>query len=262
MSKWLAVTEGQEPIVATAVHSGHELRPEVAALVALSDSDRLRQEDPFTAIWTTVVDTRLVPSRSRFEVDLNRPRNKAVYLRPEDAWGLRVWREEPSKQLLAESLKQYDYFYTEMRRVLTQIQERYGRFVVLDLHSYNHRRAGPDAPPDDPQDNPEVNVGTGSMDRESGRGVVDRFIADLKDFDFLGRRLDVRENVRFTGGHLAKWVHENFPDSGCCLAIEFKKFFMDEWTGEPVDEELEAIPRALEATLLGLVNSLREVDAP
>ena len=142
LSKWLTITDGQGPIIATAVHNGHDLRPEVAALVALSDSDRLREEDPFTAIWTTVVDTRLVPSRSRFEVDLNRSRDKAVYLRPEDAWGLRVWRRELSNELLAESLKQYDYFYTEMRRVLTQTQERYGRFVVLDFHSYNHRRGG------------------------------------------------------------------------------------------------------------------------
>lgn len=260
MSKWLTVTDGQEPIVATALHDGHELRPEVAALISLSDSNRLREEDPFTAIWATVVDTRLVPSHSRFEVDLNRRRDKAIYLRPEDAWGLRVWRRKPSNKFLAESLKQYDYFYTEMRRVLTQIQERYGRFVVLDLHSYNHRRAGPDAPPQSPEKNPEVNVGTGFMDRERWGRLVDRFIADLKDFDFLGRQLDVRENVRFKGGYLAKWVHENFPTSGCCLAIEFKKFFMDEWTGEPVDEELEAIPQALEATLLGLTNSLKEVD--
>ncbi|MDE0292105.1 MAG: N-formylglutamate amidohydrolase [Candidatus Dadabacteria bacterium] len=175
MSKWFTVTEGQEPIVATAVHDGHELRPEVAALVALSDSDRLREEDPFTGTWTMVVGTRVVLSRSRFEVDLNRPRNKAVYLRPEDAWGLRVWREEPSKELLAASLEQYDYFYAEMHRVLTQTQERYGRFVVLDLHSYNHRRTGPDTPPDDPEDSPEVNVGTGSMDRERWGGASRSF---------------------------------------------------------------------------------------
>ena len=188
-----------------------------------------------------VVGTRVVPSRSRFEVDLNRPRDKAVYLTPEDSWGLQVWRSKPSENLIATSLEQYDYIYAEMRQVLTRLQERYGRFVVLDLHSYNHRRAGPESPPDDPTDNPEVNVGTGSMDRQLWGRLVDRFMADLRDFDFLGRRLDVRENVKFMGGNLPQWVHENFPTSGCCLAIEFKKFFMNEWTGEPVMEELEAI---------------------
>ena len=38
------------------------------------------QEDPFTGIWTTVAPTRLIGLHSRFEVDFNRPRDKAVYL--------------------------------------------------------------------------------------------------------------------------------------------------------------------------------------
>ena len=257
---WLRITEGQEPVAATAIHDGHELRPEVAGLMAMSGADRLREEDPFTAVWTSVVSTQVVPSRSRFEVDFNRPRDKAVYLRPEDAWGLEVWNSEPSEQIVAASLAQYDHFYAELHRVLTSLEERYGRFVVLDLHTYNHRRGGPDATPEDPDANPEVNVGTGSLDRARWGSLVDRFMADVADFDFLGRYLDVRENVRFQGGHLSRWVHENFPTSGCCLAIEFKKFFMDEWTGEPVGEELEAIPQALEAALPGLITALGEVD--
>ena len=51
-----------------------------------------------------------------------------------------------------------------------------------------------------------------------------------------GRPLDVRENVRFKGRQLAAFVHERFPTTGCALAIEVKKTFMDEWTGV-VDEE-------------------------
>ena len=258
-SEWLRVAEGQEPIVATAIHDGHDLRPDVADLAVLSDSDRLREEDPFTGIWTTIVGSRLVCSRSRFEVDLNRPRSRAVYMKQEDAWGLRVWRSEPSPEVVAASLAQYDHFYCVMERVLTNMIERYGRFVVLDLHSYNHRRGGPDSSPADPRKNPEVNVGTGTLDRGRWGHLVDRFIADLAEFNFLGRGLDVRENLRFKGGQLSKWIHETFPASGCCLAIEFKKFFMDEWTGEPITEELEAIPQALEATLPGLIKSLTEV---
>ena len=61
--------------------------------------------------------------------------------------------------------------------------------------------------------------------------MIDRFIADLRAFDFMGRKLDVRENVKFKGGNQVKWLHENFAENGCGLAIEFKKFWMDEWTG-------------------------------
>ncbi|MDA1189114.1 MAG: N-formylglutamate amidohydrolase, partial [Chloroflexi bacterium] len=224
---------------------------------ALSDAERLREEDPFTSIWTSVVNTRLNPSRSRFEVDLNRPRDKAVYQVPEDAWGMNLWKSDLPDSVVTDSLAQYDRFYAEMRRILTAAEKRHGRFVVLDLHTYNHHRLGPDAPFDDPQANPEVNVGTANMNRELWGPLVDRFNADAAAFDFLGRKLDVRENVKFGGGYLSKWVSENFPNSGCCLAIEFKKFFMDEWTGRPYDDQLHAITRVVEATLPGLRESLQ-----
>ena len=254
------VLEGQEPIVATAIHDGHELRDEVSSAIALEDADRLREEDPFTGIWTSVVTTQLVAHRSRFEVDLNGPREKPVYRTPEDPWGLQVWRGELPDDVADRSLEEYDAFYAEARRIFSELERRYGKFVVLDLHTYNHRRRGPDAPPDDPRLNPEVNVGTGSLDRAQWGPLVDRFMSDLRGHEFLGRHLDVRENVRFQGGHLARWVHENYPRSGCCLAIEFKKFFMDEWTGRISSEEYEAIPQALQDTLAGIIDSLGPID--
>jgi hypothetical protein len=96
------------------------------------------------------------------------------------------------------------------------------------------------------------------MDRDRWGDVVDRFIADLRAFDFLGRRLDVRENVRFQGGQLARWTHETFPEAGCALAIEFKKFFMDEWSGTPDPVQIAAIGQALRATVPGVLDVLKE----
>ena len=51
-------------------------------------------------------------------------------------------------------------------------------------------------------------------------------------------RLDVRVNVRFRGGYLCHSVVEHYRDTACALAIEFKKVFMDEWTGESDDAHL------------------------
>ncbi len=130
--------------------------------------------------------------------------------------------------------------------------ERYHRVVVLDLHTYNHRREGPDRPAADRLSNPEVNLGTGTMDRARWAPIVDRFIVDLRNFDFLGRHLDVRENVKFRGGHFPAWIHREFPESVCVLSVEFKKFFMNEWTGEPDLVQLQAIERALKSTVWGL----------
>ncbi len=250
---------GDSPVAWAAIHDGHDLRPEVAALVRLDSAERLREEDPFTARWTEGASTRLIGTRSRFEIDLNRPPEGAVYRVPDDAWGLDVWTDSISDEVVERSRAIHTAFYADARRLLTRLVERFGRFVVLDLHSYNHRRAGPDAPSADPVGNPEVNVGTGTMDRGRWAPVVDRVLDDLRTSRALGRPLDVRENVKFRGGYFSQWVHDTFPDTGCAIAIEFKKFFMDEWTGVPDDDQLRAIGVLVQGLVPGVLDTLPRV---
>lgn len=247
------------PLVATAIHDGHQLRKEVSELMVLSEEDRLREEDPFTGKWTTIGNTQIIGTHSRFEVDLNRPREKAVYQKPADAWGLDVWKHTPSQEMVSRSLSEYDAFYKEAYQIFSKLEKQFGHFVVFDLHSYNHRREGPDGPQADPELNPEVNLGTGTMNREKWAPVVDRFITDLRNFDFNGRQLDVRENVKFKGGQFSNWTHQTFPDSACSLSIEFKKFFMDEWTGKPDVQQLEKIRLALKSTIPGVLEELEKM---
>lgn len=230
--------------MACAIHAGHFVRPEVAGLLRLDEAQRLYEEDPFTDRWTAIAPTQLVGCRSRFEVDLNRPRESCVYLKPQDAWGLDVWRTVPPEDVVQRSLEEYDDFYDHLRRLLEQMTAQHGRVVVFDLHSYNHRRQGADAPAADPEENPEVNLGTRSMNRPRWDAVVGAWLESMQSSDFRGRQLDVRENVKFFGGHLARWAHENFRDSVCVLAIEAKKFFMDEWTGELDGDVFEALAAA------------------
>jgi N-formylglutamate amidohydrolase len=253
------LTTGQGCLVAAAIHDGHAVREEVEHLLVLSEEQRLREEDPFTASWTQLSGIRVVGLRSRFEVDLNRPRNQAVYITPEDSWGLKTWESPPEPDFLGRSLAEYDAFYNAMYRLMKDLEERCGRFLVFDLHSYNHRRNGPDRSPADPAENPDINVGTGTMERKRWAPILDRFTRDLRTFDFLGRRLDVRENVRFKGGNFARWIHQTFPVTGCALAIEVKKFFMDEWTGVPDQRQLDAVREALEATVPGVLEELRKL---
>ena len=247
---------GDSPILGTAIHDGHQLRDEVLGLTALDEATRLREEDPHTGFIASVAPNHLVPQRSRFEVDLNRPRDAAVYLEPADAWGLDLWHSRPTEQLVSDSLATYDAFYAHLREILDRLVAAHGGFVVLDVHSYNHRRQGPDGPAEDPEGNPEVNVGTGSLDRARWGPIVDGFMDDLRDHSVSERRLDVRENIRFRGGHMSRWIHQHYPDTGCALAIEFKKTFMDEWTGDVDDAALGSLRDALAHTLPGLVEQL------
>jgi hypothetical protein len=144
-----------------------------------------------------------------------------------------------------------------MQRLFSGLVRRFGYFFVFDLHTYNHRRSGPDSPPVAKEENPEVNVGTGSMDRAYWGPVVDRFIADLRAFDFASRALDVRENIKFRGGNFSRWIYEQFPKTGCALAIEVKKFFLDEWTGEFNWPLFNAVGEALSSTVPGVLEELK-----
>lgn len=247
---------GHGPIVATAIHNGDRVREDLLKQCVLTASDRLREEDPFTLYWTAIAPTRVIGLHSRFEVDLNRPRDKAVYRTPEDAWGLQVWKNELPESSVEESLARYDAFYARLKEILDAKVAEHGSFVVFDLHTYNHRRQGPDGPHAEADRNPHVNIGTGTMNRLRWATLVDRFIADLRSFDFPGGVLDVRENVKFQGGNLSRWVHDNYPETGCTLSIEFKKFFMDEWTGQPDPMYVEAIGSSLHWTLQGVLESL------
>jgi N-formylglutamate amidohydrolase len=241
------------PIVATAIHGGHDLRPEVARYMALTEKERLLEEDPHTGEWTAIGDSRVVVHRSRFEVDLNRPREKAVCLEPADCWGLRVW-SQPPEHVVEESRRLHDRFYGELRSVLETTGRRWDRFVVLDLHSYNHRRDR--GRPEDPAQNPDVNVGTGSVNREIWGALIDRFKDDLRGHEVNDRPLDVRENVKFKGAYLVGWVNSTFPQA-CALAIEVKKIFMDETTGTLDEAAWKEVHRALEAAAAGCRDELR-----
>jgi N-formylglutamate deformylase len=247
------------PVVATSVHAGHGLRTEIADAMVLDEGERLREEDPFTDRIAGVVPDRVITSRSRFEADLNRPRREAIYRSPEDCWGLDVWRDGTlADELFEGSLATYDAFYDALAPRLDALAER-GPFVLLDVHSYNHRRDGADEPPAPVADNPEVNVGTGSIDEDLFGPLVERFLGDLRKASTGSGPLDARENVAFEGRNLAWWVHDRYPRVGCVLALEFKKTFMDEWTGALDEARLRAAQDALAATLPGLRDELEKL---
>jgi hypothetical protein len=91
-----------------------------------------------------------------------------------------------------------------------------------------------------------VNLGTGTVDRGRWGDVVDRFQEALSGATVGGQRLDVRENVKFSGGYFCRWIHHTFPAQACALAVEFKKTFMDEWSGAVDLTRLAELRRALE----------------
>ena len=89
--------------------------------------------------------------------------------------------------------------------------------------------------------------------------VVEAFTASMEAQEVAGHRLDVRENVKFEGRALVWWVHERYEGVGVCLALEFKKTFMEEWTGEVDQDHLDQLRRALTATHGPVLAALKQV---
>jgi len=257
-TNWI-IEQGKHPIAVFAIHQGHQIRREVQNLLILAEEDRLREEDPFTGLFVENIENRIIVNTSRFEVDLNRPPQKAVYQAPEDAWGLNLWKNQLPEDILDRSIDLYNDFYDQAFTFLKKLEDDYGRFIVLDLHSYNHRRNGPDSAPEPIEKNPEINLGTGTMNRKYWAKIVDRFVSDIKNYDFYGRSIDIRENIKFSGGWFSRWVHETFPKTGCCLPIEFKKIFMDEWTDKLDEAVFNELNNALKSAIPGLLEELKNI---
>lgn len=241
-SPWWTVQRSDDSVIATAIHDGHALRDDIAAIMRLDDAGRLREEDPNTGQAVAGVPTHVVVHRSRFEIDLNRAIGDAIYLTPEQSWGLEVWQRPPDAAAVAHSRRLHHAYYAMLGSLLDETVAAHGRFVLLDVHSYNHRRNGADQAPTAQADAPDINIGTFSMPRAQWAFLLDPLMEAMRGFDFNGRRLDVRENVAFQGkGEQTRFVHARYPGTGCAIAIEFKKFFMDEWSGSADPAELAAM---------------------
>ena len=151
----------------------------------------------------------------------------------------------------------YDEFYETVRNLLADKLKREEKLLLLDMHSYNHQCDGAGQPPAGITGNPDIEIDTTEFGRAQFGSLVDKLIADLRGQMIGGRKLDVRENVRFAGpGHFARWVQMEFPNDVCVISIEVKKFYMDEWTGEIDLEILHDVRAAIASTLPALLDLL------
>lgn len=234
------------PIIATAIHNGHYIRPNLKDNLIISDEDRKREEDPYTNSIIRSYDNRIVVNTSRFEVELNRNRDRAIYKTPEDCWGLEVWKRQLKESEIQQSLAEYDSFYRRLDSAISETIKSFGYAIVLDVHSYNHNRLGLGQPYDSQEDNPQIILGTTNMPRtylESIYKIQKKFQENI----YQGKKLDCRIDIKYPGGTMSRHLHREFPGKVFSLAIEFKKTFMNEWTGELYRDKMEELITALQS---------------
>jgi N-formylglutamate amidohydrolase len=218
---------------ATAIHASSQIRDELHPKLKISPEDRLREEDPGTDWFLENFPIRITALDSRYEYDINRATARAIY---DVAWGVEVWEYPPSEIGRKLSLAKHAEFHKLMDIVAEYLIRDNNYGIIFDLHSFNYRRTrgGENTKPD-------INIGTRPVNRGRFGDLIDNFISRLKEITINGNRLRVAENEIFSGGYLSRQLSSKYYDKILVLAIEFKKIYMDEWTGEIFERVLEEL---------------------
>ncbi|SDB35194.1 N-formylglutamate amidohydrolase [Flavobacteriaceae bacterium MAR_2010_188] len=225
--------------VCGAVHDGHNFRKELWENCLHSEYDRWFEEDPETQKMVKSMPIVISGSDSRFEYDLNRDPENAIY---EDAWGKKLWKEKLSDEMTTKSMKKHSDFYNVVDALISKIEEKFGACIVYDMHSYNWKRWDREVP--------TWNLGTSNIDNERFGEMVESWRADLEKINFPGEiESNALVNDTFQGnGYFLKYITNNFKNT-LVLATEIKKIYCDEYTGVIFPEVVAAVERDLKILL-------------
>ncbi len=246
------VDKTNSPFWAFAIHDGHHIQKDLLDYLCLDEEARLREEDPYTGILAELPFNRFISATSRFQLDINRCKQGAVYLSPSQAWGLQVWKRDLPKIIVNKLYENHEAIFRIIDSQIQETIEKYGYFVIYDIHSYNAKREGSQAVIDY-QNNPQINIGT-AHNHSKWTDLTAMLIRILQKEKGGTHSFDVRENIKFKGGYLSKYINERYGDKGCVFSIEFRKDFMNEWTGELYPEKLQEYKQLLLHTVETLEN--------
>jgi hypothetical protein len=172
---------------------------------------------------------------SRFEYDLNRPPEEAVF---ETAWGKQLWKEPLSKEAKEESLAKHNAFYRVVHALVSKIEEKFGIAVVYDMHSYNWKRWDREVP--------TWNLGTSNIDNERFGDTVEMWRQSLLKTELPnGIESTAKINDTFQGnGYFLKFITKNFNNT-LVLATEIAKVYCDEYRQVIFPEVVAAVEKEL-----------------
>ena len=100
--------EGYVPYVCAAVHDGHQFRQELWENCLHTEYERWYEEDPCTKQMIHSHPIVIAGLDSRFEYDLNRAPDTAVF---DTAWGKQLWKTPLKETEKVESLAKHSNFY-------------------------------------------------------------------------------------------------------------------------------------------------------
>jgi len=240
------------------MHSGHQVRKEILEILAVSEEDRYREEDLYTDRFIANFPIRIHALDSRYEYELNRNPYRALYDFDKPQWGMKVWKREVTEDERALSVKKHREFHKLLEMVCQYLLTQRSHALLFDMHSYCYQREEKQTWQED--ERPEINIGTGAVNREIFEPAIACFKSNLRRTKIYDSPLRISENEIFFGGYLSRHLSRIYHEQLLVLAIEYKKIFMNEWTGELYQDVLDklirdfntAVDRAIETCMLHL----------
>jgi len=227
------------PYACAAVHNGSQFRKELWKKCLHSEYDRWYEEDPETKTMLQPHPIVISGMDSRFEYDLNRDLDNAIY---EDAWGKQLWKEPLTEGETARSLEKHQNFYKVVHALIKKLELKFGCCVVYDLHSYNWKRWDREVP--------TWNLGTANIDHKRFENAIEAWREQLSKIKLPNDiPTTAKVNDTFEGnGYFLKFITNNFNNT-LVLATEVAKIYCDELEKVIYPEVVAAIRKGLKKQL-------------
>ncbi len=228
------------PHICAAVHDGHQFRKSLWENCLHSEYDRWFEEDPATKEMVKTFPIVIAGCDSRFEYDLNRAPETAIY---SDAWGKQLWKSPISEKEKQHSLDKHENFYKVVHALVDKIEEKFTVAVVYDMHSYNWKRWDREVP--------TINIGAMNVDILRFGDEVELWRNTLSEMVLPnGIVSSSLINDTFKGnGYFLKYITSNFTNT-LVLATEVKKIYCDEYKQILFPEVVYTIEEELKTRLL------------
>ena len=228
------------PYVCGAVHDGDQFRKELWENCTHTQYDRWYEEDPETKNMVQSLPILIAGRDSRFEYDLNRPPEEAVF---ETAWGKQLWKSPLGDKEKYLSLSKHNAFYRVTHALIAVIENKFGCCIVYDMHSYNWQRWDREVP--------TWNLGTTNIDNERFGHEIESWRQSLSEIKFPNgvKSTAAINNTFFGNGYFLKYITNNFKNT-LVLATEIAKIYCDEINQVMYPEIVNAVENQLKDRLI------------
>lgn len=223
------------PNVCAAIHDGWQFRKELWDNCLHSQYDRWYEEDPETKNMVISHPIVIAGCDSRFEYDLNRTPEEAVF---ETAWGKQLWREPLLEEQKQKLLNKHTAFYKVTHALIKKIEDKFSCAIVYDMHSYNWKRWDREVP--------TWNLGTSNIDNERFGEEIESWrqsLSEIKLPNGIKSTSDIN-NTFFGNGYFLKFITKNFKNT-LVLATEIAKVYCDELNQIIYPEVIAAVKEQL-----------------